>query len=248
MWCKHEGREQFSQEDNLKQQPKLCPLWEQTDFRAAADGCENKRNIFERDGAGCKDTNTKGHTHTYTHTHTREPWLSCWISPRRASLMWFGLSDGVTAGALLTFKEKGYRESTQQLLMWIFQGLRGPVGRARSCSPQATRGWIKHSLYSRERREALKIQQAATKSLPDRQRWPCVCVCVCVVFWGGGLMNRMAVGFVRPRTLCVWRLKKWTCWDFNNSRTVNPSGSYRTSNPVTPRVTYKKHQRGKTWC
>lgn len=56
-------------------------------------------------------------------------------------------------------------------------------------------------IHSWERRKALKIQQAATKSLPDtdwRRGWMC----------GGGLMDKIVIGFLlghMHQCVCVSR-------------------------------------------
>lgn len=107
-------------------------------------------------------------------------------------------------------------------------------------------------VHSWERRKTLKIQQAAIKSLQDTVKDEmdiCVCLCVCVSLcflssWIG--LQGFCSDSVVSVAVCRQAAQKHTWRDFNNSKTLNPSGFYKTSNPVMPQVTYEKQQRNDT--
>lgn len=75
----------------------------------------------------------------------------------------------------------------------------------------------------------------------------CVSVCVrlCVLSSWIGLQGFCSDSVVSV-AVCREAAQKHTWMDFNNSKTLNPSGFYKTSNPVMPQVTYEKQQRNDT--
>lgn len=129
--------------------------------------------------------------HRSKHKSTRRSRLSRWIPLRQASLMWFGVMDGVTAGALLTGVHSAApgREYFRAFAAWC--AVLGHI----LLRPWEVESNIHNTLW--ERREALKIQQAATKkSKRHRRGWRWRDECVCVLFLGGGFIDKIAIGFL----------------------------------------------------